>query len=65
MSAEEAAIYQILSWERPLSMDEVIYKLHGNTSNTAFLLLQMELRGLVTENESHAYTRRAVKEGIL
>ena len=65
MSAEEAAIYQILSWERPLSMDEVIYKLHGNTSNTAFLLLQMELRGLVTENESHAYTRSAVKEGIL
>ena len=51
MSAEEAAIYQVLSWDRPLSMDEVIYKLHGNASNTAFLLLQMELRGLVTENE--------------
>ena len=64
LSADEGAIYQVLSWDQPLAMDEIIYKLHGSTANTAFVLLQMELKGLVTENGSHAYVR-AVKEGIL
>ena len=46
-------------------MDEIIYKLQGsNTANVAFLLLQMELKGLIEETATHSYVR-AVKEDNL
>ncbi len=65
LSPEETAVYQVLSFEKPLSIDEIIYKLQGsNTANIAFILLQMELKGIVREDVSHAYVR-TVKEGIL
>ena len=65
MTAEEAAIYRVLSFDTPLPVDEIIYKLNGsNVSNIAFQLLQMELKGLITENDDHTYCR-AVKEGQL
>lgn len=57
LSREEAAIYRVLSGEHPLSIDEIVYSLKGDVSNVAFLLLQMELKGLVVENKSHAYLR--------
>ncbi|SFT70931.1 DNA processing protein [Selenomonas sp. GACV-9] len=59
---EERQVWQVLSFERPLSMDEIIQSLpDGEMSNLAFILLQMELKGLVIENELHAY-RRAERE---
>lgn len=59
LSPEEAAVYSVLSYGHPLSVDEIIYSLKGNgdASSVAFLLLQMELKGLVVENKSHAYLR--------
>ncbi len=59
LSREEAAVYSVLSYDRPLSIDEIIYSLkgEGDASGIAFLLLQMELKGLVVENKSHAYLR--------
>ncbi len=64
MTEGETAIYAVLSWDKPQSIDEIIYKLHGNTANVAFLLLQMEIKGIVREDSAHAYVR-AVKEGVL
>lgn len=65
LSNEENRIYGVLSIEQPLSMDEIIYKLQGsNTANVAFLLLQMELKGLIEETATHSYVR-AVKEDNL
>lgn len=59
LSEEEQAVYSILSKEEALSVDEIIYRLHGrgDASNIAFLLLQMQLRGLVVEDENRAYSR--------
>ena len=59
LSEEEKAVYAVLSKEEALSVDEIIYRLHGrgDASNIAFLLLQMQLRGIVEEDENRAYSR--------
>ncbi len=63
LSEEERRVYKILSKEEALTVDDIIYRLHGkgDASNVAFLLLQMELKGFVEEDENHAFSR-AVKE---
>ncbi len=63
LSPEEQAVYDILSFDEALTVDEIIFRLHGrpDAANVAFLLLQMELAGWVEEDENHAYSR-AVKE---
>ena len=56
---------QILSVEEPLSVDEVIYRLHGTkVANAAFILLQLELKGLARSDDLRQYVR-TVKEGVL
>lgn len=61
----EKQILAILKPDEPLSIDEVIYQLHGkNTANAAFVLLQLEFKGLVRTDSLHRYVR-TVKEGIL
>lgn len=59
LSEEEEAVYRLLSPETALTVDDIIYRMHGrgDASNVAFLLLQMEFRGLVEEDENHAYIR--------
>ena len=58
LTEEESMVYRVLSADHPLSVDEVIYSLHGaSVSNVAFLLLQLQLKGCVIENEMHAYLR--------
>lgn len=65
MTEEEAAVWRVLSTDIPLSIDEIIYKLNGSdVSNVAFLLLQMELKGLIIETLDHTYCRK-IKEGQL
>lgn len=65
LSPEEQAIYALLSYDVPQPVDAIICRLHGrDASNVAFLLLQMELRGLIAADENRAY-RRVVKEGTL
>ena len=58
LSREEAAVYHVLSYEHPLSIDEIIFSLKdgGDASSVSFLLLQMQLKGIVVE-KSHAYLR--------
>ena len=44
------------------SMDEIMNNLpDGEIANLSYLLLQMELKGIVIENELHAF-RRAERE---
>lgn len=64
LSPEEQAVYDVLTLDAALTVDEIIYRLHGrpDVSNVAFLLLQMELAGWVEADENRAYSR-AVKEG--
>ncbi|MBQ1622586.1 MAG: DNA-processing protein DprA, partial [Selenomonas sp.] len=58
LSGEERALYQVLSYEHPLSIDEIIASLKdGDPARLSFLLLGLELKGLVIENESHGYLR--------
>lgn len=62
MTPEERKVYQVLSFEHPLSADEILLSLpDGEMPNLSFTLLQMELKGLIIENELHAY-RRAERE---
>ena len=58
MSKEERAVYQILSYEHPLTIDEIIVSLDGgDAASLSFVLLQMELKGIVEENDTHGYMR--------
>ena len=58
LTPEEARIYQVLSPDHPLTMDEILDSLPDTlTANIPLLLLQMQLKGLITENEMHAYRR--------
>jgi len=62
LTAEERAIYQVLSFDRALSLDEIMMSLpDGEIANLSYWLLQMELMGIVIENELHAF-RRAERE---
>jgi DNA processing protein len=62
LKPEERQIYQVLSFEHPLTMDEIILSLpDGEIANLSYWLLNMELKGIVIENEMHAF-RRAERE---
>ena len=55
---EQQRVWQVLSFEHPLTLDEIVESLpDGDVSTLAFTLLQMEMEGLVQENERHAYRR--------
>ena len=58
LTVEEARIYQVLSFDHALTMDEIMDSLPETiTTSIPLLLLQMQLKGLITENEMHAYRR--------
>ena len=58
LTPEEAHIYRVLSFDHALSMDEIIDSMPEHTAeNIPLLLLQMQLKGIITENERHAYRR--------
>ena len=58
LTPEEAHIYRVLSFDHPLSMDEIVDSLPEHiTASIPLLLLQMQLKGIITENEMHAYRR--------
>ena len=61
----EKRILQILTPEEPLSIDEIIYRLHGTqVANAAFVLLQLEMKGLARSDDLRRYVR-TIKEGVL
>ena len=58
MPPEQKRVWQVLSFEHPLTIDEIVESLpDGEVSALAFTLLQMEMEGLVQENERHAYRK--------
>ncbi len=63
LTPEERSVYQVLSYEHPLSMDEIVMSLPDTIeiASLSFILLQMEMKGYIEENELHAY-RRAGRE---
>ena len=64
LSVEEKLIYQVLTYDTPMSIDEIILKTRSNVSNVSFILLQMELRGIIKEYTPRSYIR-AIEEGVL
>lgn len=64
LSEEEESIFKVLQYDVPMNIDEIILKARCSVSNTAFVLLQLQLRGLVDEPSPRSYIR-AVKEGVL
>ena len=62
MDAKERQIYQVLSFDHAISMDEIMMSLpDGEIPNLAVTLLKMEMAGLVVQNASRGY-RRAERE---
>ena len=58
LTPEEARIYQVLSFDYALSMDEILDSMpEHDGANIPLRLLQMQLKGIITENEMHAYRR--------
>ena len=58
LTPEEAHIYQVLSFDHALTMDEIIDSLPvSTTTSLPLLLLQMQLKGVIIENDMHAYRR--------
>lgn len=58
MSAEEREVYQVLSATHPISTDEILLSLKkDDAASLSFVLLQMELKGLIEETETHGYVR--------
>ena len=58
LTPEEAHVYQVLSFDHALTMDEIIDSLPvSTTTSLPLLLLQMQLKGVIIENEMHAYRR--------
>ena len=64
LSKEEKSIYDLLTYNEPMTIDEIILKTRSDVSNITFILLQMELRGLLLEHSPHCYVR-AIKEDVL
>ena len=64
LSDEEETVYQVLREDKPLTIEEIILKTRSDVSNVAFVVLQLELRGLIKEYAPHRYVR-AVEEGVM
>ena len=54
LTPEEARIYQVLSFDHALTMDEIVDSLPDAVTQSIPLLL---LKGIITENDMHAYRR--------
>lgn len=59
LSNEERRVYNILSYDQVLSVDEIIYKLRTDVSNISFVLLQMKLKEIIDETLPGMYIRSA------
>ncbi|WP_196591817.1 DNA-processing protein DprA [Pectinatus frisingensis] len=59
MTDGEAKIYNLLSYDQAISIDEIIYKLRANVTNISFVLLQMKLKKIIDEASPGMYVRSA------
>lgn len=63
LSCDEMKIYSVLSFEIPLGIEEIVMKTNLTPSAVAYILLQLELRGLADGQSGQRYIRVA-REGI-
>ncbi len=65
LSREERLILEILPADVPMTVDEIICRLGSKgVSNIMFQLLQLEMKGLAEETDTHAYVRSAKGDNI-
>jgi DNA processing protein len=63
LSAEEAAVFNIVPYDMPISLEEIVQYSKLVPAVVTYILLQLELRGLVAVQSGQRYTRTA-REGI-
>ncbi|MDU2066361.1 MAG: DNA-processing protein DprA [Sporomusaceae bacterium] len=63
LSPEEKSVYSLLNYEEPLSLEAMAVQTSVNISDISYILLQLELRGLVVQHSGHGYVR-STKEVI-
>ncbi len=63
LTQEEAAIYAVLTYDTPLSVEEIMMKANVSIAAATYILVQLELRGLAIEHSGKRYLRIA-GEGI-
>lgn len=63
LTSEETAVYNVLTFDNPLSIEEIVQQANLESSTVTYILLQLELRGLVTGHSGQRYVR-AAREGI-
>ncbi len=63
LTAAEQAVYDSLTYDTLLTVEEIVIKTGMLPSTAAYIVLQLELRGLVAEHAGQRYAR-AAKEGI-
>ncbi|WP_371368952.1 hypothetical protein SRRS_23260 [Sporomusa rhizae] len=63
LSSEEQAVYNLLDYEEPIGIEEIVTKVKVLPARAAYILLQLSLRGLTVEYSTQRYIR-AAREGI-
>lgn len=63
LSKDEQAVYNILSYDSPIEVEEIVTKLNVLPATAAYILLQLSLQGLTVEHSGQRYTL-AAREGI-
>lgn len=59
ISKDEESVYHILPGDRAITLDEIIEKTNLPVSTATYILLQLQLQGLITEFGGHRYIRTA------
>lgn len=63
LSQAERSVYNLLNYEEPIGIEEIVTKLNVLPATAAYILLQLSLRGLTVEHSGQRYTCTA-REGI-
>jgi DNA processing protein len=59
LTGEELSVYQLLDFETPLGLEELALKSTLSVSKLSYILLQLELRGIVKQHVGQRYVRSA------
>lgn len=63
LTHDETAVYSVLTYDFPIGIEEIVMKTNLTPSIVTYILLQLELRGLVAGQSGQRYVR-AAREGI-
>ena len=63
LSLDEEIVYEVLTYDNPIGIEEIVMKVKLNPAIVTYILLQFELRGLAIEHSGKRYLRIA-KEGM-